>query len=72
MLIRNWENPTTNTFIGALGVLGLLLRELISMDAFNIRHSLRGLIGSNAEDFNTRLLHVSAGACILGYCAKLD
>ena len=72
MLLRHWRNPNTNTLFGVLGVSALFLRELLAMNAFNLRRALRGLTGSNVDEFNTRLFHVAAGMCVIAYCAKLD
>lgn len=45
----------------------LLLREMIAFDLFHLAHNLRGMIGTNSAEFNTRLLHV-AGVAMLAAC----
>jgi hypothetical protein len=56
--MRHFRNPNVNTMLGGLGVSAVLLRELLAMDLFGLRHSLRDLVGSNVAEFNERLLHV--------------
>lgn len=48
-------------------VAALLLREMIAFDLFHLAHNLRGMIGTNSAEFNTRLLHV-AGVAMLAAC----
>ena len=63
--MRNLQNPNTNTALGALGIAAFLLREGLSMNAFGLRESLRGMVGSNVAEFNTRLLHVALLSCVV-------
>ena len=57
--MRNLKDPNINTFLGATGAAAFVLRELLQADLFGLRDSLRGMVGSNVADFNTRLLHVA-------------
>ena len=65
VLLRNYRNPTLNTLVGAVGVASLLLREALSFNLLNIREALRGMVGSNVDEFNGRLLTLSLIACVL-------
>ena len=67
MLIRNFKDPNVNTMLGCLGVAALVLRELLQANLFALRESLRGLVGSNIADFNTRLLHVGVDAGLVAW-----
>ena len=43
-----------------------------AVQAFGLRDSCRGLVGSNVGEFNTRLLHVGLAACGLAAFCKFD
>ena len=72
VLLEHWRNPNMNTLMGGLGLAALVLRELLAIDLFELRRKLRGLVGSNVDEFNTRLMHVGLLSIIVAAVAKID
>ena len=72
VLLEHWRNPNMNTLMGGLGLAALVLRELLAIDLFELRRKLRGLVGSNVDEFNTRLMHVGILSIIVAAVAKID
>ena len=72
VLLEHWNNPNMNTLIGTIGIAAMMLRELLAADLFQLRHKLRGLVGSNVPEFNTRLLHVGLVSLVVAAVAKLE
>ena len=55
-LLRNFRNPTINTALGAFAAASMVLRELLAANLFGLRDAMREMVGSNVQEFNTRLL----------------
>jgi hypothetical protein len=72
VLLEHWRNPNMNTLMGGLGLAALVLRELLAIDLFELRRKLRGLVGSNVDEFNTRLMHVGLLSILVAAVAKID
>ena len=72
VLLEHWRNPNMNTLMGGLGLAALVLRELLAIDLFELRRKLRGLVGSNVDEFNSRLMHVGLLSIIVAAVAKID
>jgi len=57
---------------GVFGISALLLRELLQINLFDIRHQLRGFVGTDVGEFNTRLLHVAMLTGVAAAFARFD
>ena len=48
-----------------------MLREALAVNLLNLREAARGLVGSNVEEFNGRLLMLALAACGVAYFLDL-
>eukprot|EP00965_Chrysotila_dentata_P203424 6181708-Pleurochrysis_carterae.AAC.1 len=71
-VVQNLQRPNFNTFLGALGVFSLLLREALALDLLNLRVRLQDLIGGSLPEFQLRLLVVALFAALAAAFGRFD
>jgi len=71
-IARNVCKPNFNTFLGAIGLGSLLLREALVLDVLALQERFKGLIGGQLHEFLKRLLLVSIAAMLAAAFGNFD